>query len=64
MLGSKKDYYVIVLLSALPHAAGQCVEMNSERVFLIHTCFYEVFYLFLFHYYSCLPKKSREKTIT
>ena len=54
MLGSKKDYYLIVLLSALPHAVGHCVEIKSERVFSIPT------YVFSGHI-SSFPKKSCEK---
>ena len=30
-LGFEKDYDLIVLLSALPHAAGQCVGINSDK---------------------------------
>ena len=45
-LGFEKDYDLIVLLSALPHAAGQCVGINSDRVFLLPMCFHDIFHLF------------------
>ena len=50
-----------MLLSALPHAAGQFVEMNSEILFKIPMCFHDIYFLLHFFFQGNLMKKQSHK---